>query len=147
MLADGKVVKDLSCGSHDTVALIERDMITITYKQQTNFLPLHNYPTVGELLNKLAKFYHSKVEEFFLVDETKCELSHNEALKDLKMFNKSFQLVKKSSLYDYASETLLLTTPSDLTKIDSDAIPLVKVLFLSFPSQASIYLAEHREEH
>ena len=141
-LADGKIIIDLSCGSNDTIALVERDIIQISYNGQTSRLPVHSYPFVGHVIRKMANYHKKRVEDVFLVDSDNKQLSAGDSIRDIKVAgHKTLTLISKPSLYDYASSCLTFLPPdAERIRLGCDATPLVKggtitklIEWLTFP--------------
>ena len=86
-LSHGHTVLVVSCGTSKTLALFEKDFISITYKSNTISLPSSAYNCIANLVDKLSRHYSIRIQDFIIVDRDGVELSHDEEVLFFLHFN------------------------------------------------------------
>ena len=131
-LANGKIILDVCCSSDETLALVEREIIEISFGDQISRLPVHSNPFVRQVLSNMGQHYLKRPEELFLLNKNGQLLDNGASIREIRLGgNPRLQLISKPSLYDYACDTLLFY-PLDASsiKLAADPLPTVKVSLL-----------------
>lgn len=98
-LADGKIVVSVSCSSSSSIALVERNIISVRFRDSTLSLPVNSHPFVGQVLKKIQAFHNLKSQDILICDHNNRELGLGESVRFLLPLFLILIIISWSSLF------------------------------------------------
>ena len=77
-LASGHTILNVACGNSKTLALFEKDFISISFKSMNISLPASRYPKISDLIEKCSSHFSLRPHDMIIVDDLGCEVLPDE---------------------------------------------------------------------
>lgn len=133
-ISKDKIVHSICCGFDRTLAYLETDVVAVTYRNQTQSIPVTPDTTVADILDKMVRFHHLQAQDVRLINRRGVELNPAKPLHEQETLGRLI-VVKTLCHWDEESEDLIFdkTAPPGPVPTVAAGTPDKLVEWLTFP--------------